>query len=130
MKTVLASLLPSRTLIALLAGIGAVLATGVDALESATAWMLQALASEPDAALASSVDYLMLTGYVCGGWQMGRAALVASRKGTANEDPDFHRAKLATARYYADKVLSKANALLEAIRSGSSSGTSLPIEQF
>jgi acyl-CoA dehydrogenase len=112
------------------ASIGAVLATGVDALESATAWMLQALASEPDAALASSVDYLMLTGYVCGGWQMGRAALVASRKGTANEDPDFHRAKLATARYYADKVLPKANALLEAIRSGSSSGTSLPIEQF
>jgi alkylation response protein AidB-like acyl-CoA dehydrogenase len=112
------------------ASIGAVLATGVDALESATAWMLQALASEPDAALASSVDYLMLTGYVCGGWQMGRAALVASRKGTANEGPDFHRAKLATARYYADKVLPKANALLEAIRSGSSSGTSLPIEQF
>ena len=112
------------------ASIGAVLATGVDALESATAWMLQALASEPDAALASSVDYLMLTGYVCGGWQMGRAALVASRKGTANEDPDFHRAKFATARYYADKVLPKANALLEAIRSGSSSGTSLPIEQF
>jgi hypothetical protein len=52
------------------------------------------------------------------------------QKSAANEDPDFHRAKLATARYYADKVLPKANALLEAIRSGSSSGTSLPIEQF
>ena len=112
------------------ASIGAAFATGVEALDSATAWMLHALASEPDAALASSVDYLMLTGYVCGGWQMGRAALVASRKSAANEDPDFHRAKLATARYYADKVLPKANALLEAIRSGSSSGTSLPIGQF
>ena len=112
------------------ASIGAAFATGVEALDSATAWMLHALAGEPDAALASSVDYLMLTGYVCGGWQMGRAALVASRKSAANEDPDFHRAKLATARYYADKVLPKANALLEAIRSGSSSGTSLPIGQF
>jgi acyl-CoA dehydrogenase len=103
---------------------------GVKALDDATAWMLQALASEPDAALASSVDYLMLTGYVCGGWQMGRAALAASRKSAANEDPDFHRTKLATARFYADKVLPKANALLEAIRSGASSGSSLPIEQF
>jgi alkylation response protein AidB-like acyl-CoA dehydrogenase len=112
------------------ASIGAAFATGVEALDSATAWMLHALAGEPDAALASSVDYLMLTGYVCGGWQMGRAALVASRKSAANEDSDFHRAKLATARYYADKVLPKANALLEAIRSGSSSGTSLPIGQF
>jgi hypothetical protein len=102
----------------------------VQALEDATAWMLHALATQPDAALAGSVDYLMLTGYVCGGWQMARAALAASRKIAANEDPDFHRAKLVTARFYADKVLPKASALLEAIRSGASSGSSLPIEQF
>jgi alkylation response protein AidB-like acyl-CoA dehydrogenase len=110
--------------------IGAALAAGVQALDHATTWMLQALATQPDAALASSVDYLMLTGYVCGGWQMGRSALVASGKSAANEDPDFHRTKLATARFYADKVLSKATALLDAIRSGASSGSSLPIEQL
>jgi cytochrome P450 len=110
--------------------IGTALAAGVQALDDATTWMLQALATQPDAALASSVDYLMLTGYVCGGWQMGRSALVASSKSAANEDPDFHRTKLATARFYADKVLSKATALLDAIRSGASSGSSLPIEQF
>ncbi|WP_434115403.1 acyl-CoA dehydrogenase C-terminal domain-containing protein [Paraburkholderia caffeinilytica] len=86
--------------------------------------------SRADSALASSVDYLMLTGYVCGGWQMGRAALVASSKSQAGEDPDFHRTKLATVRFYADKVLPKANALLETIRSGASSGAGLAIEQF
>ncbi|MCX4138192.1 acyl-CoA dehydrogenase C-terminal domain-containing protein [Paraburkholderia sp. SEWSISQ10-3 4] len=112
------------------ASVGAALAAGVQALEDATAWMLQALVTQPDAALASSVDYLMLTGYVCGGWQMGRAALVAAAKSAANEDPDFHRTKLATARFYADKILPKANALLEAIRNGASGGASLPIEQF
>jgi acyl-CoA dehydrogenase len=110
--------------------VGAALAAGVEALDAATAWMLHALATQPDAALGSSVDYLMLTGYVCGGWQMGRAALAASRKSAANEDPDFHRAKLATACFYTDKVLPKANALLETIRSGASSGSSLPIELF
>ncbi|WP_423920141.1 acyl-CoA dehydrogenase C-terminal domain-containing protein [Caballeronia sp.] len=110
--------------------VGTALAAGVQALDDATGWMLQALATQPDAALATSVDYLMLTGYVCGGWQMGRAALVASTKSAANEDPDFHRTKLATARFYADKVLPKATALLETIRSGASSGSSLPIEQF
>jgi acyl-CoA dehydrogenase len=112
------------------ASVGTALAAGVDALGDATAWMLHALATQPDAALASSVDYLMLTGYVCGGWQMGRAALVASRKSVANEDPDFHRTKLATVRFYADKILPKANALLETIRSGASSGAGLAIEQF
>ncbi|MFL9984925.1 acyl-CoA dehydrogenase C-terminal domain-containing protein [Paraburkholderia sediminicola] len=119
-----------RSTDAQVASVGTSLAAGVQALEDATAWMLQALATQPDAALASSVDYLMLTGYVCGGWQMGRAALVASEKSAANEDPDFHRTKLATARFYADKILPKANALLEAIRSGASGGSSLPIEQF
>ncbi|NPT46640.1 acyl-CoA dehydrogenase [Paraburkholderia sp. 1N] len=112
------------------ASIGTALVAGVQALDDATAWVLHALATQPDVALASSVDYLMLTGYVCGGWQMGRAALAAARKSAANEDPDFHRTKLATARFYADKVLPKANALLKAIRSGASSGSSLPIEQF
>ncbi|NMM02712.1 acyl-CoA dehydrogenase [Paraburkholderia sp. RP-4-7] len=119
-----------RSTDAQVASVGTALAAGVQALDDATAWMLHALVTQPEAALASSVDYLMLTGYVCGGWQMGRAALVASGKSAANEDPDFHRTKLATARFYADKVLPKANALLEAIRSGASSGSSLPIEQF
>jgi len=119
-----------RSTDAQVASVGTALAAGVQALDDATAWMLHALVTQPEAALASSVDYLMLTGYVCGGWQMGRAALVASGKSAANEDPDFHRTKLATARFYADKVLPKANALLEAIRSGASSGSNLPIEQF
>jgi alkylation response protein AidB-like acyl-CoA dehydrogenase len=110
--------------------IGMAFAASIEALDAATAWMLQALASQPDAALASSVDYLMLTGYVCGGWQMGRAALAAAREIAANQDPDFHRAKLATAGFYADKVLPKANALVETIRSGASSGSGLAIEQF
>jgi hypothetical protein len=61
---------------------------------------------------------------------MGRAALAASGKIAANEDPDFHRAKLVTACFYTDKVLPKANALLATIRSGVSSGSNLPIEQF
>jgi 3-(methylthio)propanoyl-CoA dehydrogenase len=112
------------------ASVGTALTAGVQALDDATAWMLGALSTEPDAALAASVDYLMLAGYVCGGWQMGRAALAASSKSAANEDPEFHRAKLATARFYVDKVLPKASALLESIRSGASSGSGLSIEQF
>src|SRR5580692_8987 len=112
------------------ASIGKALEAGIQALDDATAWMLQALATQPDAALASSVDYLMLTGYVCGGWQMGRAALAASGKIAANEDPDFHRAKLVTACFYTDKILPKVNALLETIRNGASSGSNLSIEQF
>ncbi|HEY2022629.1 acyl-CoA dehydrogenase C-terminal domain-containing protein [Paraburkholderia sp.] len=116
-----------------LAPIGAALATAVQALDDATGWMVDAIAGQREAALASSVDYLMLTGYVCGGWQLGRAALVASKRAQAQDDVEFHGAKLATARFYADKVLPRANALLQMIRSGASgaaSGAGLSIEQF
>jgi acyl-CoA dehydrogenase len=114
--------------------IGAALATAVQSLDDATGWMLDALATEREAALASSVDFLMLTGYVCGGWQLGRAALVAAKKAAANDDVEFHRAKLATARFYVDKVLPRAQALLPMIRSGASGAASaaglIGIEQF
>jgi acyl-CoA dehydrogenase len=110
--------------------IGAALGTAIQALEDATGWVLSALVTSVDDALAASADYLMLTGFVCGGWQMARAALAAARKCRAGEDPDFHDAKLATVRFYADKVLPKASSLLEMVRSGASSAFDVPIEQF
>jgi len=46
----------------------------------------------------------MLWGYVAGGWQMARAALIAAKK---SGDP-FYDAKLVTARYYATTCSPKA----------------------
>ena len=59
------------------------LAAGIQALEQATQWMLQTIGQDPDAAFGASVNYMMLTGYVCGGWQMARAALAAKARLTA-----------------------------------------------
>jgi hypothetical protein len=100
---------------------------GAKALADATEWVLTS--HDPDAVMAVSVDYMMLTGYVCG-WQMGRAALVAQRKLSAGEDPVFHEAKLVTARFYAEHVLPKAGALLRSILSGGASILALTEEQF
>ena len=113
-----------------LTAIRASLAAGVQALEQATQRVLQALGQDPNAALAASGNYLMLTGYVCGGWQMARAALAAKTNLNAGEDPGFYSAKLATARFYVDQVLPKADALLKAVQSGASSAFALTDEQF
>jgi len=101
---------------------------GAQALADATEWVLTR--HDPSAVMAVSVDYLMLTGYVCGGWQMGRAARVAQRKLSAGEDPVFHEAKLVTARFYAEHLLPKATALLRSIQSGGISTLALTEEQF
>ncbi|MDH4114168.1 MAG: acyl-CoA dehydrogenase C-terminal domain-containing protein, partial [Burkholderiaceae bacterium] len=71
------------------------------------------------AVYAGSVPYLKLAGVVHGGWQMGRAALAAARRLAQGDDPDFHRAKLATARFYADHILVTAGGLAAAATEGS-----------
>lgn len=110
--------------------IGESLAAGIQALEQATQWVLQTFGQNPNAAVAASKNYLMLTGYVCGGWQMARAALVAKAKLDAGEDPGFYGTKLATARFYAEQILPQADALLKIVRSGGSSILTLSAEQF
>jgi alkylation response protein AidB-like acyl-CoA dehydrogenase len=110
-----------------LAAIAASLGNGIQGLETTTAAVLRDLAANPDVALAGSVNYLMLVGYVCGGWQMARAAAVARARLATDEDQGFHRAKLATARFYADQILPKSSALGAAVLSGAS--TALAIDE-
>jgi acyl-CoA dehydrogenase len=106
------------------------LAAGIQGLEQATEWILQTIGQDPDAALGASVNYMMLTGYVCGGWQMARAALAARARLGSGADEDFCRAKIATARFYSEHILPKATALLIAVKSGASTALALPEEQF
>jgi alkylation response protein AidB-like acyl-CoA dehydrogenase len=106
------------------------LAGGIRALEQATEWVLQTIRRDPNAALAASVSYMMLTGYVCGGWQMARAALAARARLGSGADDGFWRTKIATARFYAEQILPKASALLPIVRSGASTTFALDEEQF
>ena len=106
------------------------LAIGIEALEQATQWMRQMIGRDPNAAFGASVNYMMLTGYVCGGWQMARAALAARVRLTAGADEDFYRAKIATARFYAEQILPKATALLAVVKSGASTALALDEAQF
>ena len=106
------------------------LTAGVDALEQASTWMLQTLARDPAAALASSVNYMMLAGYVSGGWLMARAALAANAALKEHPADDFYKAKITTAAFYAEQILPKASALLTTVQAGSSYAPELPVEQF
>ncbi|MFY8118508.1 MAG: acyl-CoA dehydrogenase, partial [Roseateles sp.] len=86
--------------------------------------------SNPNAAFAGSVPYLMLAGNLVAGWQLARALIVAEDKLAAGEDVDFMAAKIATARFYAEHILSRAGAAREAIVEGAESVTALALEAF
>jgi len=112
------------------ASIRAALRDGVLALEQATQWVLQTIEQDPDATLAASFSYLMLVGYVCGGWQMARAAVAARACLQSGEHKGFYRAKIATATFYAEQIMPKANALLSIVKSGASTALALGEECF
>jgi 3-(methylthio)propanoyl-CoA dehydrogenase len=81
------------------------------ALDTATAYLVTA---EPALAAAGSVPYLHLCGTVLGGWLMARVAAVALQR----HDAALSAAKLATARFYAEHFLARAQAYLPAVMGG------------
>jgi alkylation response protein AidB-like acyl-CoA dehydrogenase len=98
--------------------VAARLRDGIGALERAARFVAETYPADPRRASVGSVPFLELLGVVSGGWQMARAALAAGRRLRAGEDAAFHRAKLATARFYADHVLTAAPGLAAAVVDG------------
>jgi alkylation response protein AidB-like acyl-CoA dehydrogenase len=86
--------------------------------------------ASPNAAFAGSVPYLMLAGNLVGGWQLGRALLVAVDKLAAGDDASFMAAKIATARFYGDHILSKAPGIRDSIVDGAEGTLAMPLEAF
>jgi 3-(methylthio)propanoyl-CoA dehydrogenase len=111
--------------------IGQGLAGGTKALADASLWMGENFMKDPRLPAAGAVPYVMCAGYVLGGWQMARAAIVAQKKLVAGEgDKEFYQAKLGTARFYAEHILPKARSLSVEIINGAESVFALTEAQF
>jgi alkylation response protein AidB-like acyl-CoA dehydrogenase len=86
--------------------------------------------ASPNAVYSGSVPYLMLAGNLMAGWQMARALLVAQEQLVAGNDAAFMQAKITTARFYADHILSKAPGVRDSIVDGADSVTALALDAF
>jgi alkylation response protein AidB-like acyl-CoA dehydrogenase len=102
----------------------------IDGLAAATQWVVDTFPHNPQAVAAVSVPFLKLWGTVGGGWLMARAALIADAKAGTDGDTDFYRAKIVTARFYAEHILPQAAGLTSAVTGGSSSVLALTEAQF
>jgi hypothetical protein len=76
-------------------------------LRETTVKLLDLGATQSDRALAVAVPYLMMCGFVFGGWLMARAAKLVSAD-PAQAAQEFNAAKLATARAYVGQLLPRA----------------------
>lgn len=95
------------------------LLSGARAAGQCVDFILAKFGDAPTLPAAGSVPFLKLMGILLGGWQMARSALIAHEK--LSEDPEFFRAKLATARFYGEHLLPQILGLAPAILSGGES---------
>ena len=84
----------------------------------------------PNGVFAGSVPYLMLAGNLMAGWQMARSLLVAQEQLAAGQDAAFMAAKIVTARFYADHILTRVPGLRDSIVEGADSVTALALDAF
>ena len=116
-----------RALAATLAGVeklarpAAAFSESLDALEHAIRYVVENYATDIRGVSVGAVPMLKLFGSVAGGWQLLRSALIAQRRlgsSSGNGAAAFYEAKISTAQFYADYVLSQAAGLAHSIVHG------------
>jgi len=113
------------------AGIAEPLEKAVGHLQGATMWLAQNGMADPNNAGAGAYAYMQLMGLVSLGWMWLKMAGASARlKADGVEDPAFHDAKIATARFFAERELVSAGALRRKVEAGADSLMALPVEAF
>jgi alkylation response protein AidB-like acyl-CoA dehydrogenase len=107
--------------------IGARLGAALDALETATAWMLDAGTPQEDR-LAGATAYLTLAGDVVGGYFLGLGALAGQRIHKVTPDDAYAQSKIDLARFFAETTLSTVPGRLDAVKLGADALYDVPEE--
>jgi alkylation response protein AidB-like acyl-CoA dehydrogenase len=104
---------------------------GIEALDQAVHFVVERGSSNVKAVLAAAVPLLNLFGIVTGGWQLARGALASERHLLARDgELQFHEARILSARFYGDSILSRASGLANAVVHGADSILGLAEDQF
>ncbi|HEX3676811.1 MAG TPA: acyl-CoA dehydrogenase C-terminal domain-containing protein, partial [Sphingomicrobium sp.] len=114
------------------AGVAAALEPALNDLKDATIWLAHNGTTDPDNAGAGAYSYMDLMGVVTLGWMWLKMARAATRvlESEGMQDKGFCEAKLATARFYAERELPLSTALRKRIEAGAESLMKIPAEAF
>ena len=107
------------------------LAQALGELQQATMWFMQNALGNPENAGAGSTDYMHLFGLVALGYMWCMIAQAAkANAASGNGASDQMAAKLATGRFFAERMLPGASLHLARIKAGAASTMALPMEAF
>ena len=99
-------------------------------LQEATMWLMQNGMANPDNAGAASTDYLNLFGITALAYLWAQMAKAAQAKIDAGSDDPFYANKIATGRYFVERILPDAHAHLAKLKTGADVLMALPAEAF
>ena len=105
-----------------LAGLAHAFTAAISALEESVRYVVENYPKDIRAVSVGAVPMLKLFGIVAGGWQLLRSAAIAQQRlaaaGQSAQDAEFYKAKISTARFYADYLLPQASGFAHAIMRG------------
>lgn len=94
-------------------------------------WLLKNAGSDKYLAGSASFNFLMLFGYLCGGWMLVKGALKAQALIESGEsDTEFLESKITVCSFYCEHLLSRTYAHYSALSAGSDSIMSLSSDQL
>ena len=99
-------------------------------LQDGTMWLMQNGMQNPDNAGAASTDYLNIFGLTALAYMWAQMAKAAQAKIAAGDTDPYYAHKLATGRYFVERILPDAGAHLAKLQTGAEVLMALPAEAF
>lgn len=106
------------------------LAESRKALQEGTMWLMQNGMQNPDNAGAASTDYLHIFGLTALAYVWAQMAVAAQKQIDAGSTDPFYAGKIATGRYFVERMLPDVGAHLRKLKTGADVLMSVPAEAF
>ncbi|MFC0633015.1 acyl-CoA dehydrogenase C-terminal domain-containing protein [Brevundimonas balnearis] len=106
------------------------LAESKKALQEATMWLMQNGMQNPDNAGAASTDYLHIFGLTALAYVWAQMAVAAQKQIDAGSSDPFYAGKIATGRYFVERMLPDVGAHLKKLKTGADVLMSVPAAAF
>ena len=97
---------------------------------SVSEFILDNIQKDPNIAGSSSYNFLMMMGYLVGGWIASRNITAAKNSLKETDDIEFYNAKIISSTFYIEQFLPLVRSFGSAVFHGSESMMSMPDEQF
>jgi hypothetical protein len=102
----------------------------IEQARNVSSFILENFKKDPNLSGASGHNFLMMMGYLLGGWIATRNITAAKNALKDSDDSEFYNAKIVSSSFYIEQFLPLVSSFGSSVMHGSESMMSMPDEQF